>query len=156
VVELADAVNRWSAEAGIEPANGQVGEAMTERNIRFYRTVGLVDAPVAGGGRGYTELHLLQLTAIRVLQAQGLPLRRIRELLFGRSLAELREVRDRGRAEARNARADRPVFRAGEAWQFLPLGPDLALMHRASAPISPEKLLQVRALLNSESEPGSN
>ena len=77
--ELSQQVNAWCAEHGIEPASGQVGELVSERNVRYYRTLGLVDAPVDGR---YTEKHLLQLSAIRLLQAQGLPLRRIRELLY--------------------------------------------------------------------------
>src|SRR4051812_40890862 len=99
LTELAADVNGWCAEHRIEPANGQAGDAVTERNIRFYRTMGLVDPP-EGGARGYGERHLLQLAAIRLLQAQGVPLRRIRDLLYGRSMAELREIRRRGIAEA--------------------------------------------------------
>lgn len=149
LVELAAAVNQWCTEAGLEPANGQVGETLTERNIRFYRTTGLVDAPTAGGGRGYDERHLLQLTAIRILQAQGLPLRRIRELLFGRSLAELREIRTRGQAEARTARAAAPAFVPGEAWQLVPVTADLAVLHRPGLRLTPEKMRQLRLLLES-------
>jgi DNA-binding transcriptional MerR regulator len=148
--ELAEAVNAWCLEAGLTPANGQVGESLSERNIRYYRTIGLVDAPVSGSGRGYTEKHLLQLTGIRLLQAQGLPLRRIRELLFGRSLAELREVRDRGRAEAqvrRTTPGSGLTLTPGEAWQLVPLSSDLALLHKGQTPISPEKLRQIRDLL---------
>ena len=147
--ELAAAVNQWCAEARLEPANGQVGEAITERNIRFYRTTGLIDAPTAGGGRGYGERHLLQLTAIRILQAQGLPLRRIRELLFGRSLTELREIRTRGRAEARNAHATSPAFVPGEAWQLVPVTSDLAILHRPGLQLTGDKLQQLRQLLES-------
>ena len=33
-----------------------------------------MDAPLAGGGRGYGEKHRLQLVGIRLLQAEGLPL----------------------------------------------------------------------------------
>ena len=147
--ELAAAVNQWCAEARLEPANGQVGEAITERNIRFYRTTGLIDAPTSGGGRGYGERHLLQLTAIRILQAQGLPLRRIRELLFGRSLTELREIRTRGRAEARTAHAASPAFVPGEAWQLVPVTPDLAVLHRPGLRLTAEKMRQIRWLLES-------
>src|SRR3954469_4201951 len=103
--ELADAVNDWCSEHDIEPANGQAGETVTERNIRFYRTMGLVDPP---DGAVYGEKHLLQLSAIRLLQAQGVPLRRIRDLLYGRSLAELREIRKRGLAESEAASSAAP------------------------------------------------
>jgi hypothetical protein len=96
--ELSQQVNAWCAEHGIEPASGQVGELVSERNVRYYRTLGLVDAPVDGR---YTEKHLLQLSAIRLLQAQGLPLRRIRELLL-RSVP-LRSSRDSSSWSGRGA-----------------------------------------------------
>ena len=80
-----DAVNAWCGGARLVPANGQVGEVLTERNVRFYRTVGILDAPLTTSGGGYSEKHLLQLMALRLLQAQGLPLLRLRELLFWRT-----------------------------------------------------------------------
>src|SRR5262245_10160649 len=154
--ELADAVNAWCGTAGIVPANGQVGESLTERNIRFYRTIGLVDAPVAGGGRGYTEKHLLQLVAIRLLQAQGLPLRRIRELLFGRSLEDLREIRERGQAEVSamsSGRSTDIVLTPGDSWQLLPLTPDVALLTKSTSSVSPDQLNRIRAIIEPNSDP---
>src|SRR6266446_558718 len=97
--ELADAVNRWCRQHHVAPLSGQAGEEVTERNIRYYRAIGLVDAPESGAGQGFTEKHRLQLIAIRLLQANGLPLRKIRELLFGRSARELREIQTRGLRE---------------------------------------------------------
>src|SRR5687767_5250701 len=107
LTEIAAAVNRWCADHGIVPANGQSADELSERNIRFYRTTGLVDAPLAGGGQGYGEKHELQLTGIRLLQAEGLPLRKIRELLFGRTVEELREMRERGAADWKQRLASR-------------------------------------------------
>lgn len=84
--------------AGIQPANGQVAEALSERSIRYYRTLGLLDAAPGAYLRAFSEKHRLQLLAIRVYQAQGFPLRRIHEHLYGKSEAELREfVRKAGR-----------------------------------------------------------
>ena len=99
---LSEQVNEWCEEHGVSPVSGQAGDNVSERSIRYYRTLGLLDAPEGGG---YGEKHLLQIIAIRLLQAQGLPLRRIRELLYGRSLEELREVRRQGLNEAQRMRA---------------------------------------------------
>jgi DNA-binding transcriptional MerR regulator len=133
--ELSQQVNAWCAEHGIEPASGQVGELVSERNVRYYRTLGLVDAPVDGR---YTEKHLLQLSAIRLLQAQGLPLRRIRELLYGRSLSDLQEIRRRGLVEARKAtgalRVAMPV--GDELWRAIPLDEDFLLVSRRGTPLT--------------------
>jgi DNA-binding transcriptional MerR regulator len=134
--ELSDRINAWCDENGVVPANGQAGETVSERNIRYYRTLGLVDAPDGGA---YGEKHLLQLTAIRLLQAQGVPLRRIRELLYGRSLAELREIRRRGLAESQRVSA---AFRVmlpvqDELWRVIPLDEDFLLVSRSGASLTP-------------------
>ena len=134
---LADRANAWCRKHRVAPASGQAGELVSERNIRFYRATGLVDAPEGGG---YGEKHLLQIIAIRILQAQGLPLRRIRELLFGRTLAELREVQKRGVAEARTlASARTPMPAGGELWRMIPLDDDFLIVSRRGTSISPEQ-----------------
>ena len=134
--ELSERINAWCEEHDIAPASGQAGDVVSERNIRYYRTLGLIDAPDGGG---YGEKHLLQLTAVRLLQAQGLPLRRIRELLYGRSLAELREIRRRGLAEAQTATASLRVTMPtqDELWRTIPLDEDFLLVSRRGTPITP-------------------
>ena len=90
--ELAEAVNVWCRDRALEPANGQTASELSARTLHFYRSSGLLDAPESGAGRGYGRRHLLQLKAIRLLQAQGLPLSRIQQLLFGRSDEELKQI----------------------------------------------------------------
>jgi DNA-binding transcriptional MerR regulator len=143
---LAAQVNAWCVEHGIAPISGQAGETVSERNIRYYRTLGLVDAPEGGT---YGEKHLLQLTAVRLLQAQGLPLRRIRELLYGRSVAELREIRRRGLSEAqRVATAVRVTLpMADELWRVIPLDEDFLLVSRRGTPLTPNQREAVLAAL---------
>ncbi|MEQ1859248.1 MAG: MerR family transcriptional regulator [Chthoniobacteraceae bacterium] len=138
VSDLAGRVNDWCTEHDVVPASGQAGERVSERNIRFYRTCGLLDAPAAGVN-GYGERHFLQLVAIRLLQAQGLPLRKIRDLLFGRPTAELREVQKRGLAEVKTTRATRTAAPtgAGELWRMIPLDDDFLIVSRKGATISP-------------------
>jgi DNA-binding transcriptional MerR regulator len=139
ISELADHVNAWCLEHGIEPANGQSGELVSERNIRFYRTTGLVEAP-EGGGSGYGEKHFLQLTAVRLLQAQGLPLRRIRELLFGRTTTELREIQRRGLTEAKSLSVTRPLLPAAdELWRMIPINDEFLIVSRRGATLSAEQ-----------------
>ena len=151
VEQLAEAVNQWCDEHGVIPASGQTGERMTERNVRYYRTLGLVDAPMVGGGIGYGEKHLLQLIAIRLLQAQGLPLNRIRDLLLGRSLAELRQIEKRGLAELKQS--DVAVFRpnTSEGWAMTPLDDEFLLISRQGRGISDEVRARLRAVLHPDS-----
>jgi len=148
---LAEIINEWCEEHGIVPASGQAGERMTVRNIRYYRTLGLLDAPLAGGGQGYGEKHRLQLAAIRLLQAQGLPLGRIQELLFGRSLEELRRIEKQGLAEL--AANPLPAFRPapGETWSVLPLNPEFLLISRQGRSLSAELREQLLAVLEPNS-----
>lgn len=134
--ELSKRINAWCEEHEVAPASGQAGEIVSERNIRYYRTLGLIDSPEGGG---YGEKHLLQLTAVRLLQAQGRPLRQIRELLYGRSVQELREIRRRGLAEAQRAtaavRVTLPV--SDELWRAISLDEDFLLVSRRGTPLTP-------------------
>jgi DNA-binding transcriptional MerR regulator len=142
--ELARRVNEWCDEHQIKPANGQSGDTVTERNVRFYRTSGLLDAPEGGFG----EKHLLQLVAVRILQAQGLPLRRIRELLHGRNLDDLREIQRRGVVEAR---AMAPVMAFGGAdalWRVTPLDEDFLIVSRRGTPLTAEQRAALVAALH--------
>lgn len=153
ITELAERVNTWCVEHGIAPMNAQAGETVTERNIRFYRTTGLLDAPESGG-QGYGEKHFLQIAAIRLLQAQGLPLRRIRELLFGRTVAELREIQRRGLPETKALAAARSPMPAGdELWRMIPLDGDFMLVSRRGATLSHDQREAVlRALTTTASK----
>src|SRR4051794_40389991 len=77
-------------------ASGRVRDVPDRRTIRYYTTLGLVDRPVALPGRGrtafYGRRHLLQLVAIKRLQAQGLSLEESQARLVGQTDAVLEEV----------------------------------------------------------------
>ncbi len=97
---LADSVNQWCEENGVRPVNGQSAPQLNDRNIRYYRLRGLLDAPGSGAPegaarRGFTEKHAAQLRVIRLLQARGLPLDRIQVSIAGLSLDELRAFQRR-------------------------------------------------------------
>ena len=95
---------------------------------------------------------LLGTAPLALLQAQGLPLRRIRELLLGRSLSDLREIRERGRKEAASLRSRFPApaaFTPGEPWQLLPLASDAALLLKSPSSLSADQLQQIQKILAS-------
>jgi len=149
IPDLAEAVNAWCREHGIAPSNGQAAEDLSERSLRYYRTIGLLDAPESGGGRGYGEKHLLQLIAVRLLQARGLPLRRIRELLQTRTVEDLRRIRAEGLAEWEEAAGTPwPAPRVDESWRMIPVSPDYLLLSRKNQPLSPESLAAIRRILD--------
>jgi DNA-binding transcriptional MerR regulator len=64
------------------------------RTIRYYTTLGLIDRPAQMRGRTalYGPRHLLQLVAIKRLQARGFTLAEVQQRLVGRTDAALREM----------------------------------------------------------------
>lgn len=133
VEEMAARVTAWCARHSVVPANGQVAIATTVRTLRYYRTTGLLDAPTEGGGSGYGERHFLQACAVRVLQAEGLPLSRIQSLLFGRADEELRGILSSAERGSSPDLPDLPpaaAFTQPETWQTFPLSPDFLLISR--------------------------
>lgn len=105
---VADALDR----AGVEQTNGQVSVAPTERTLRYYRTRGLLDPPAGHRGRTalYVRRHVLQVLAIKRLQAADVPLHEVQQRLVGRSDAELAGIAgvDLSTIE-RSEEASRPV-----------------------------------------------
>ena len=72
--ELAFAVQQALAESSYAgQASGRVREVPDLRTIRYYTTIGLLDKPAEMRGRTayYGRRHLLQLVAIKRLQAEG-------------------------------------------------------------------------------------
>src|SRR5436305_4558148 len=87
VAELADMAARLLTEAGPIQERGTVREVPDERTVRYYLTEGLLSPAEEKQGTAsvFGYLHLLQLLAVKSLQAQQLPIRKIRELVEGRS-----------------------------------------------------------------------
>lgn len=74
--------------------NGRVRDVPDRRTVRWYTTIGLVDRPAATRGRTalYGPRHLLQIVAIKRLQAQGRSIAEIQAELIGATNATLRRV----------------------------------------------------------------
>jgi DNA-binding transcriptional MerR regulator len=89
--EFAQAGGRILAEMELEQARGTVTNVPDERTIRYYMAEGLIQT--AGEKQGtasvFTYLNLLQLLTVKKLQAEHLPIRKIRELVDGKSEQEL-------------------------------------------------------------------
>lgn len=108
VEALAAAINCWAGDAKVFPLSGQASREVTVRNLRYYRAQALLDGPLEGGG--YGAKHFLQVAAVRLLQARGLPLSRIRDLLYGRSREELEKVFREGLDELHRPSATRAAL----------------------------------------------
>lgn len=74
--------------------NGRVRDVPDRRTVRWYTTIGLVDRPAAMRGRTalYGARHLLQVVAVKRLQARGLSIAEIQAELIGATDATLRRV----------------------------------------------------------------
>jgi DNA-binding transcriptional MerR regulator len=114
--ELSDRVAGELADRGLFGAarDARVSAAPDARTVRYYTTLGLLDRPrIEGRQARYGERHLLQLLAIKALQALDLPLAEIQQRLYARSDAELKTMVDALAARAREhvgaARLQAPV-----------------------------------------------
>lgn len=94
MAELARLAARALDEGGVRVASGRVTEVPDARLIRWYTTIGLLDRPTIGPGRvaRYGPRHLLQVVAVKRLQAQGLPLAQIQQRLAGATETQLHAV----------------------------------------------------------------
>jgi len=92
--ELAERVDAALAVDYPGQPSGRVRDVPDRRAIRWYTTIGLIDRPVAHRGRTalYGPRHLLQLVAVKRLQARGLPLVAIQQELAGATDTELGRV----------------------------------------------------------------
>lgn len=150
--ELARAVRDWCQEHQVLPANGQAAEEITERNIRYYRTLGLLDAPIGNYNKTFSEKHRLQLIAIRLYQAQGLPLRKIRDELYGKSLEDLQALEKQAGKAGRKGRSFPVSFTpaaATESWSVVPLTDDFLLVSRQNRPLPRAVIEKINNLLKS-------
>ena len=89
---------RWTLDELNAQAVRALGEAVAgelgQRTLRYYATLGLLDRPSAMRGRKafYGERHLLQLVAIKRLQAQGLTLAEVQARTQGAATKTLQAL----------------------------------------------------------------
>jgi DNA-binding transcriptional MerR regulator len=107
VVELASAATAILAESAPVQERGTVSEYPDERTIRYYLSEGLLTPSDEKHGTAsvFGYLQLLQLLVVKRLQAEHLPIRKIRELVEGRKAEDLERLL-RGRDEGSNTRAE--------------------------------------------------
>src|SRR5438067_10387464 len=106
--ELSNRVAGELADRGLHgaAADGRVSAVPDARTVRYYTTLGLLDRPTIEARQArYGERHLLQLLAIKALQAIDLPLAEIQQRLYARSDAELKALVDMLAAQARQQAA---------------------------------------------------
>ncbi len=86
IEELAEMVAQVLRATGyLGPPSARVRAVPDARTIRYYTTLGILDRPLEHRGRVayYGPRHLLQLVAIKQLQAQGARLAQIQQMMLG-------------------------------------------------------------------------
>jgi DNA-binding transcriptional MerR regulator len=104
------------------PPSGRVREVPDGRTIRYYTTLGLIDRPAEMRGRTalYGVRHLLQLVAIKRLQAQGLSLAEVQGRLVGLTDATLRDLAQVAADGTPAAGAKKDEAARGDFWKATP------------------------------------
>lgn len=150
--ELALAVRNWCEEHSVFPANGQAAEELTERSIRYYRTLGLLDPPVGNYIKTFTDKHRLQLIAIRLYQAHGLPLRKIRDELYGKSMHDLEALEKQAGKQGKHGISIAVPLQmsvASESWSVVPLTDEFLLVSRQNNQVPRGIIEKINQLLRS-------
>lgn len=122
-------------------ASGRVRDIPDRRTIRYYTTLGLIDRPAAMRGRTalYGRRHLLQLVAIKKLQAEGRALAEIQQALTGQTDAAL--SRFAGLADDGSRPAPPEGHRASSRQEPVTDGADKAEPEGRTAAIEPPQAL---------------
>lgn len=156
LLEFARVGEQVLAEMGLEQARGTVTSVPDERTIRYYMTEGLIQTPGEKQGTAslFGYLNLLQLLTVKKLQAEHLPIRKIRELVAGKSEQELEMLLGVGTVTARKNR-DTDAKRYLESLLAPESAPPPMLMGAApTAPPTPQHLDQSASWQRVEIEPG--
>lgn len=92
--EFARVAERILSELGIEQERGTVSFAPDERTIRYYLSEGLIQSADEKQGTAsvFGYKHLLQIVAVKKLQAEHLPIRKIRELVADKDEQQLESL----------------------------------------------------------------
>lgn len=91
--ELCDLANAKLRDDDVVPSDSRATSEVTPRNIRYYRTLGLMSAPTRVAGRSdYNSAHLDEVLRIKRAQANGTSLSQLRQ---GHQLDEVQRLIER-------------------------------------------------------------
>jgi DNA-binding transcriptional MerR regulator len=124
--ELTSEAGRLLEEMGLlrAQADGRVAAAPDARTVRYYGTLGLVDRPgIIEREARYGRRHLLQLVAVKALQARGLPLADVQARLYGCSNPELENL-----LKAVSQDRPHPQAQTPHLWREVTVEPGLKIM----------------------------
>ena len=131
--EFARVSEQILAEMNLEQERGTVTSVPDERTIRYYMAEGLIQTPEEKQGTAsvFGYVNLLQLLTVKKLQAEHLPIRKIRELVTGKNEQELETMLGVGAGSGRKTEAKRYLE------TLLAGAPSQPLMETSAAPPPP-------------------
>ena len=138
------------AEMNLEQERGTVTSVPDERTIRYYMAEGLVQTPEEKQGTAsvFGYVNLLQLLTVKKLQAEHLPIRKIRELVAGKNEQELETLLGVRGASGRKTEAKQYLE------TLLASAPRQPLMETSAAPSPQAAAGQSHSWQRVEIEPG--
>lgn len=156
--ELAQAVTKILVEQGLIQSDHRVSAVPDARTIRYYTTLGLLDRPLVVGRQArYGRRHVLQLLAVKSLQALAIPLAEIQSRLYGRSDQELNALLTAIATQQQQRRLPAiPII----SWREITIEPGLKILAQAdwSSSLTQtaliEKLTAALAALNNQANEG--
>jgi DNA-binding transcriptional MerR regulator len=110
-VQLADEAARLIGRFVPRQERSCVSEVPDERMVRYYSTEGLISPPEGrqGASAVYGYRHLLELLVIKRLQAEHLPIRKIKELVENKGERELEQLLNAEEQGRRRERGGNPA-----------------------------------------------
>lgn len=144
--ELVAEVAARLGESGVEQGSNRVRDVPDRRTVRYYTTLGLVDGPDERSGKVglYGERQLLQLLAIKRLQAHGETLATIQARLLGLSTQRLRAIAEAA-PEARRGREVPAAAPPVGVMQGVSIGDSVIVMLQGKRALTREDLEAIEA-----------
>ena len=120
--ELVAYVATILSEAALDQPSGRVSEVPSLRTVRYYASHGLLAKPVAWRGRSalYHMRHVLQLLAIKRLQAKGYALEDLQARITSSTDEQLAELAAWRPPAFQNAPDPPPVRARQDFWRTAP------------------------------------
>ena len=161
VAELAEEAAKILAEIGPVQERGTVRDLPDERTVRYYLSEGLLSPAEDKQGTAsvFEYVHLLQLLVIKKLQAEHLPIRKIKELVVGRTERELErllgpETKSGTKNEALDYLESLLTSKASTSSPLLKVSSPHAPPFSQPAPAAPQQQTSVGSWERVEIEPG--
>lgn len=133
---------------GVEQGSSRVRDVPDQRTVRYYTTLGLVDGPEAFRGKVglYGDRQLLQLVAIKRLQAQGETLAAIQARLLGLSTPRLRALAEpQGRSQPAALPPGRPQAAQAAPFLGIPVTDSVIVMLQSKRDLTREDIAAIEA-----------